>query len=284
MKYLLALLVTLQLGCSHRDAKPAQPSDLVAKLRGKYAGWLAELKTSADQPSGWPSATDCDGTLWAGEAAAGGLTLNLGLAEAPAGMIHRRPVTAGECFPDASASTISQDMLMGYMLGSYATRDLGALERLADYGEHHNWVMGEPFPAEPRVVLEPSGQGILGRAIEKLGGPAKAYSLLPIVCLPVAADYEHHLQTLGIFLNGDVAGGTVPQSCYERLRANAGAAPADGLLAAVYGIYSGDEAPALELLTGDTYTCPGYVRGAATYCLVHEIFAAKTILNRFGGL
>ena len=273
------LLLALTLGCAPaHKGKDTTPSDLASRVQARKAAWLLELKTSAtDQATGWPAASDCDQTLFAGEARAAGAAIDLRLAEYNSGEIHRRPLSLGECYPTESASTVSNDMLVGYILGSWEARDDGALARLAEYGEVHNWVMGAPL-SEPRVVLSPSGQGLLGRAIEKLGGPAKSYSILPQACLPVAADYEQHLQTLGIILGGQISGG-ISSLCLDMLKANAEGSPKDALFQAAFGVYNADQGPALSLLSEDGYQCPSYVRPAASYCLVHRLFAATTALR-----
>ncbi len=274
------IIFSMLLGCGpkHKPAEPV-PSDGTRLLQTRMSAWFDELKKAADERSGWPTASDCDQTLWAGEARAGGATINLGLAEYASGEIHRRPAVEGECYPKDSSTSVSRDMLVGYMLGSWAAKDKGALERLAAYGEANHWVMGLPFPGDFRVILEPGGQGILGRAVAKLGGDKRPYASIPQVCLPVGKDYERHIQTLAILLDGMVSGG-VTSLCLDRLKDNATNNPGDALFQAALATYSGgDQSPALSLLNDDTYQCPSYVRPAAAYCLVHKIFAARVVLG-----
>ncbi len=268
-------------GCRPSHApKDAGPSPLAGELRVKEAGWLADLQSESDQETGWPAAQDCDQTLWAGEAKAAGTAPDLNFAEYAPGEIHRRPLAQGECYPDGSTTSVSNDMILGYMVGRFAGHDLAALNRLADYGEAHDWTMGVPA-SELRVHLSPVGAGLLGRAIEALGGGKKAYGVVPDPCLVVAEDYEEHLQALGIYFDGEVSGG-VTDVCLARLKQLASDRPTDALFHAIAGIYTGDEMPALALLTADAYACPSYVRGADSYCLVHKAFAGKIVLTRFG--
>jgi len=274
----LVLLTLLACSPSHKPEDP-KSSGLVDKLKAKEAGWLLELKTNANA-LGWPDAHDCDQTLWAGEARAAGAAIDLHLAEYNPGEIHRRPEALGECYPTESASTISNDMLLGYLLGTWEARDADALIRLAQYGEVHNWVMGQPL-SEPRVILSPTGQGLLGRAIEKLGGPKKSYSILPDPCLPVEADYERHLQVVGIYLDGRISGG-ISSICLDALNRQAKDAPLDALFQAARGIYDADEGSAISLLLNDQYQTPSYVRGAPAYEIIHKLLAGRIVLNQFG--
>ncbi len=257
-----------------------KPDDLVAKMRTKQAATTVELAGATDPVTGWALARDCDQTLWAGEIRAAGAAIDLNLAEYAAGEIHRRPAALGECYPASSATSVSNDMILGYMVGRFAAHDLAALNRLAAYGEAHQWTMGVPS-SEQRVHLSPTGAGLLGRAIEAMGGGKKPYGIVPDTCLWVAEDYEEHIQVLGIYFDGEVSGG-VTDICLLRLKDLARERPADALFQAVAGIYTGDEGAALALLTADTYQCPSYVRGADSYCAVHRAFAGKIALTRFG--
>lgn len=279
MKRLLILII-LVAGCATKH-KPSTPEtvDTLDRLREKRDGWLKDLAAKADKNTGWLSLKDCDGTLWTGEAVAAGHPGQLSLAEWPAGMVHRRPEASGECYPKESASTVSNDMLMGYVLGMYETKDLDALTRLLTYGERHVWTMGEPT-TEPRVHYSPEGQGLLARAIAALGGSKSDYAVIPEACLPVEADYEYHLQTLAVYLDGKINSG-LSEVCFARAKANAEKFPTDALVQAVYGVYSGKFSDTVALLLSDDYTCPPYVRPAATYCTVHKAMAAKVILDRY---
>lgn len=277
MRHILFIIAIIT-GCSSHEPKSALPSSLVGKLQTKYAQWISTLKTESDQATGWPSATDCDGTLWAGEALASGYQLDIHLAEYTDGEIHRRPKVSGECYPAESASTVSNDMLAGYMWGLWKTKDLDAAERLQAYGEAHNWKMGE---GDARTILSPVGSARLARLVKALGGPEKPYAELGDPCLPVEDDYEHHLQDLGILLDGQISSG-VSSGCLIALKNNSTSYTQDGLFAAAYGVYSGNMDAALSLLTNDGYICPSYVRGSPSYCDVHKLFAASIALGGFG--
>lgn len=285
-RFLWFVFIGFTVGCrvDHHPVSP-NPSELAAALMTKQAAWIADIKKAQSTSTSWLSDSDCDGTLWEGEALAAGAGVPLELAEWAPGEIHRRPQVDGECYPAESASTVSSDMLVGYMVGEYSRQGVGALERLEAYGEAHKdvlvWVMGQPMSAH-EVRWSPAGYGLLARAVAKLGGPKKDYSVVEDPCLPVASDFEYHDQALGLWLGGQIDGG-VTDVCLAAVDRNARLLPQDALMQAIKGVYTGDEAPALELLTADSYQCPSYVRPVAIYCAVHKAFAAKIVLSRFGG-
>ncbi len=282
-------IVLLLISCGYfkKDPEKSQPaSSLADRLRAKEAGWLADLKAQSDATTGWPSATDCDGTLWAGLAKAAGLTtVKLELAEPTPGGIVRSP--SSPCTPS------SRDTILGYGYGRFVEGDLGAYQRLADYGEAHQWDMSADTTLS---YIDPVGQGIIARAIDGLSGGTdkRGYGGIPLACAPpLVKDYEQHLQVVEALLGGEVADKLearpalnakprdIPAGCAETLKELATDSPKDGLFAAANGVYSGAMEPALTLLLSDDYSCPSYVRGAPTYCLVHKLFAARVILKRY---
>lgn len=277
----------LVFGCAHHKPKDAQPSSLVEKLHAKYDGWLKDLKAAEDKNTGWLSLTDCDGTLWAGEALAAGHPLQLRFAEWQPGEIHRRPKSSGDCWlkgdtPEhnhGSASTVSKDMLAGYMLGMVVTKDVDALKRLQSYGTAHNWVMGQPADRVGEVVMT-DGAGLLARAVAQLGGEKTDDALIPMACGAPAEDYQWHLLSVSAFTETLVSG-QLNDLCFEAVKANAAQHPDDALALAMAGVYSGVFDGAFALLLNDGYKCPGYVRPVPEYCTAHKAFAAKVILDRY---
>ncbi len=209
MKFLVLTLLLAGCGWFGKNKnEPAEttttpvPADVTA-LHQKFLDKRTALVAASDQETGWPSVADCDGTLWAGIARTF-TPVKLELAEYSPGSIHRRPEKSGECYPTESGSTVSNDMLLGYSLGMWAAKDLPALQRLADYGEQHNWTMGDGDTA--RTVFRPNGYSLVGRMVFVLSGgtDARSYRSIPPLYLPVLADYEKHLLVEGIELNGAV--------------------------------------------------------------------------------
>lgn len=297
MRILPILLALAFLGCrhGHHAEHAATPTD---ELAARQAGWLEALQAASDPATGWPSAADCDATLWAGLAAAGGAAwVRLELAEYPAaGHLQRRPEPA--CWADGdhgARSTVSRDMVVGWLWGTWARRDVGALQRLAAYGEAHRlgpaefpigWILGEPYPEEAaRVVLTTNDIGLVGRMLASFGDK-RSYRNLPSVYADVQEDYARHLQALSILLQGEARPLTQENGLLDiddqeiaRLRELANVSPRDALFQAALARYTGDFTAATELLIDDAYADPTYVRGAAVYGLIHRLFATKIVLG-----
>ncbi len=276
-----------------KDVSHSAESDA---LQARFVKWQGELRQVSDMETGWPSRGDCDGTLWAGLATAAGAGVRLDLAEYAPGVVHRRPFTP--CYPDDtdgdgssdSRSTVSRDMITGYLWGVWARGDLGAAQRLADYGESHQWIMGLPADAN-EVEMRFNLQGLLCRMVDKLsnGADFRSCAAKPaIYAFPGEADYERHIMVLGILLQGEVAGGgpsliDIDGEMLDRIEEATASDPKDALFHAALGVYTGDYDRALELLNDDQYQCPSYVRGADAYCLVHKLFAASIVLKHHKG-
>jgi hypothetical protein len=276
------VVVSCNAGKRH-EPKPASPSQdwRVGALLARELDVTNELAAASDPDTGWPSAVDCDALLWAGLAAAAGMPVNLAAAEYSPGEMHRRPRPA--CWtPDGgdqgSKSSVSRDMLSGYLWGVWGRGDLGAAQRLAAYGEAHAWVMGGGDPG--RIGMGTNLKGLLARIIERLGGAASEHRLLPTAYLPGAKDYEQHLAVLGLLLEGEVRGGLYDGEL-NVLRAITEGAADDALFQAARGSYDGDMGRALDLLLDEAYVLPGYVRGAPAYGYVHWLFAADIVLRRY---
>ena len=280
----IALHFFTLVGCGFFERHHEKDGDGASSLAAIHAGTLDELKGLSDPATGWPSATDCDVTLWAGEARAAGAAVDLDQAEYEPGVVHRRPKATGPCWtPErgdvGSKSTVSRDMLTGYIVGRLAAGEFEALGRLADAGAAAGWQMGLPA-SQPEVYLGENLKGILCRAISRECGN------LPPFYQPVSADYERHIQTVGIVLQGMTTGQglvDIDGEMLARLRENVDASPADGLFQAALAVYTGDYAPAIKLLTDPAYVCPTYVRGSPNYCLVHKAFAMWLVLKHNGG-
>lgn len=284
---LAALLAALALSACgalpRHKAKPASPDGRRAALAQRQVEVLAELDAAARAGGGWPAGRDCDGTLWAGLAAAAGAgAVELARVEYAPGRIDRRPAPSclededGNGRPD-SGSSVSRDMLTGYLWGVWRRGDAGAAERLAAYGEAHDWVMGDGDPL--RTGMRPALTGLLGRIVAALGGPEKPYRGFGAFYTAAGKDYERHIAALGILLGGEVAG-SIPVDHLEVLRALAVDAPGDALMQAARGVYEGDMGAALALLLDPAYAAPGYVRGPAIAAAAHWAFAASLALRQ----
>lgn len=287
--FLISAVILFTAACSLFEKHEEEP--VRVSLDELHAVWIREIAETADPETGWPSRDDCDATLWAGLAyAAGATSVKIDLAEHKPGEIQRRPYTP--CWPNDlnadglpdSRSTISQDMLTGYLWALWRRGDYPAAFRVASYGEDSNWVMGEPFPGAAGEVVMRNLVPILGRLLYALSGgqDARSYRIPPPIFLPVAKDYERHIQTLAILLSGELTGPMfsldIDGESLKRLHENAEYDPKDALFQAALSIYTGDASAAEALLRDPSYECPSYVRGAPTYCTVHKAFAASILI------
>ncbi len=303
MRFFLFTVLFLLVGCSFFEPKvsPSESSDSrLADLQTFYETKLVELKDASDVATGWPSVTDCDATLWTGMAMAAGALPDLSLAEYKPGEIHRRPAASGECFDGVHGSTVSNDMITGYLAGMWASKNLDALRRLADFGKARNWSMGDGDPT--RTILRPNGIGLLGRMIFALsaGADDRGFRQVPPVFLPVAEDYEKHLLVEGITLNGEVneslkaqglpgAAGLLDVSShdFDRLKELSESETSDVLVQAAFAVYSGSYSGVLDGLLATDTGIPSYVRGTTDadsriYATVHWLRAARLVLDRKG--
>lgn len=287
MKTLLTICLFLA-GCSYFEKHEEKThSSPIEQLQMKQYQIYSEVEAGLDPVTKWPTLRDCDGTLWAGIACAVGMPVGIHFAEYAPGEIHRRPYES--CYTDrdnGSKTTISRDMLTGYMACAHRWRDLSAMKRLAEYGEKNNWVMGKPEWYVSRVLLGDNLKGILGRMIYELsfGADDRSYRSTPAIHLPVTEDYQRHIQVQTILLDNAI---TVPKTMditgnmLERLRANAEAKPEDPLFQAALGLFTGDQSKALELLMRDEMPCPSYARGENpnVYCKLIWLQAADIVVK-----
>lgn len=253
---------------------PAGPV-LITELEQQYAVKLLQLRNeTAGHIAGWPADAECDGALWAGVArAAGADWVDMSAALRPDGRPTRKPLR--DCVtPDESATTTSNDMITGIILGLSASGDSSSILKLYQYGERHDWIMGYPEWYLSRVLLRPNGVTLMARILYQLSGGERDYfiRLAPVVYGPVDGDYEGHLLLLSRIIEKKAGGPQYGMEIAETLFAKAH--PSDALAQAVAGNYLGSAL----LLTGD-YKSPTYVRGDEVYHLVHWLLAARVTLD-----
>lgn len=262
MRFTCLIIALIIMACGHDKIAP------------KSSPQPQTFDLTAHPLNGWPSRDNCDALLWAGLASAAGGIVDLSEAEYAPGEMHRRPTN--ECYPAESASTISGDMLLGYMWGLWRSHDLAALQRLADYGLDHNWSMG--IGPSSRVVLKYNDYVLLAKMIYVLsnGSDKRRFYQFDPIYFDVSADYEEHLQVLSILLYTEV-NGSIDTASHNRLHALADAHPDDALFQVAWGRFTGDQTKATALLLADPVTYPSYVRGAEAYKDVYWRFAARII-------
>lgn len=286
MKYLTILLL-LSFACGKKDIPEKSQHKDISHLEAAYEEKIKKAKETFDQETGWPSKEDCDGLLWAGLARASGLdSVQIGLAEYAAGELGRRP--APNCFRQGidygAPTTISRDMVLGYMWARWAAGDGTAIQRLKTYGEGHAWIMGEPIDAFGEVLLNGNLIGLIGRMTCKLASDCPEYRKIPALNSYSFKDYVQHLTTLFILLDGEVDTGivgNVRKSDLDLLKMQMEENPNDALFNAAYHLYEdGDFEHAISMLLADKPFVPTYVRGSDNYSLVHWLFTARLIIKQ----
>jgi hypothetical protein len=286
-------------------AKPSPTDSRLEQLQTKRDAKRARLAEISDPVTGWPSATDCDGLLWAGLACAAGVPVAIELAEYPEGVWNRRPSPA--CWnPEqgdvGSKSTVSNDMVLGKFWCRWRQGDAAAVEslqRFADNAEARDWVVGEPITEASRVILKPNQIGMLGRMLyaQTNGRDDRYWRRLFTAYAHVDADFERHLQALGIALQGEIFAAVDAKSLdatvanfklldingemHDRLIELEIAEPENYLYAAVLGVYRGDMTRAIDLLLADGAPA-SYVRGnnAEAFALVEWLFVENLVRRR----
>lgn len=249
---------------------------LLSQLREMYQSKLAQLKESTKENiAGWPSDTDCDGSLWAGIARSAGATwVDMTAALQEDGRPTRRPLR--DCIAGIdSETTISNDMITGIILGFQAASDGASINKMYLYGETNKWIMGTPEYYISRVLLRPNGITLMAKVLYQItkGEIDNPMRLVPVLYGPVQADYEQHLLLLSRIIEQKAGGPQYGMEIAEKILAQS--APLDALAQAVAGHLTQG-----ALLLTNNYTSPTYVRGHENYHLVHWLLAAKLILDR----
>lgn len=281
-------------GCGYlrRDRDPIPPPRInTIALEELYSEMLSEALSLRDPETGWLTPDDCDGMIWTGKYAAsrGVEGVDVGAAEFPAspGRFGRRPPP--RCWnPEqgdvGSKTTWSRDMaIAGLLPYSFATMRLDILTRHADYGEAHDWRMGEPV-FDGRVFYTPSVVGVLYEVIYDLGGGDNPKRRWPSLYSEGLTDYEAHLQVMDIWLRSKIEGlghGPISEVMYNRLEEHAAREPENPFYQYVWGIYSGDLQKAVDLLLREDGPVGSYVRCKEfRRCqLAERIFTASNVLD-----
>ena len=133
-----ALLVTscgaLNEGFSHGVEKPSR----LGELRDKLALYRVLAQELQHPVHGWIDERNCDGLLYNGLLKFAGLDIDLNAAQDDSGRWHRTPDQG--CYQEGrSRSTISRDMIAGWLFGS--TRDMRL--HLYDYARDRNFKIGD---------------------------------------------------------------------------------------------------------------------------------------------
>lgn len=167
MRVFFLTIFLLSCGKPHNKAVATVSSlEDVLKKRDFYI----EQATKLTDEYGWLD-FGCDGLLHNSIAAFSGFPVSPTLAKDAEGKWYRTP--GKDCYrPDVENSTsISKDMFNGLMLWAYASKDLQTLKDLYQYGDDHNWIMGDANTALEtiaRVTFSPEMVLRLKKMIESL--------------------------------------------------------------------------------------------------------------------
>lgn len=292
------IFLCLALGACGPWIKPrdSKPSSRRGDLEALFTVRQDTARGLRDESTRWLARNDCDAMIFAGKYATVAEDVNIEAAQYPdIGKWGRRPPPwcwTPEGGDQGSKTEWSRDMAIAGLL-PYAwvrgRRDI--LENHAAYGRAHNWQMGEPL-ADLRTVYTPELQGLLYKLIRGLGGADNPNALWPSVYPTGLTDFEAHLQVMEIWLQGEAANALhdadatpkkpdgapflmddgewltgakgelvsldISAAMYQRLAEHATREPECALYQAVYGIYSGDMSPAVNLLLDGSHC--SYVR------------------------
>jgi len=280
VRQILAICLLL-LGCGTRGTAKSETSLPVSDLRAAQAETLSQLSGASDPSSGWPSASDCDGALWAGEAAfAGASSVNIALALQPDGRPTREP--GHDCpppgAPGGASHTTSTDMQLGTILGLYGARDAASLELLQSYTEDNGGIVGTPDAVVTDlayVEMKPGQRSLMAMAVWQLGGsPAEPWLHTPIVYGPPQNDSSLHLALLSLAGERELGSfGEADQLVADSLLVGASG---DALAQAV----AGNSSTAAALILSPSYSPPSYVRGSLpAYAYVHKLLVLHILLS-----
>ncbi len=260
-----AIILALSFGCAKAaDDEPYSPSPKVEDARQAA---LSNL------PEGWPTGLDCDGLLWSGLARAAGHEVDLTLARTDDGAWWRRQVSDGDCYPNEAQSSISRDMFVGLLAGLMYRGGTQDIRDTLAYAHYHDGVMGEGDAS--RTKWTSNIYGLYERAIGD--------NHTPVILLPVAADYEKHLQMVEIVIYRQAVHGELPVHIRQRAADLTLDNPNDALAQAMSCfIGSGRCEEAEKLVLDPAYVAPSYVRGPATAYAIHRAYAAQVLLYTQG--
>lgn len=219
---------------------------LIEKMR-EYDDLAAEY---VKRNEGWPN-LGCDSLLFAGLYAATGGRPDLTSARDNTGKWFRRPISAGNCYPDESKSEISRDLYLGLLWGAWRTKNLSIVEGIAEFGENRNWNMGEGDPS--RTFLTPQIISTLYKIIYSLGGKRqKSKEGFDVVNAKIKG-FQAHLLVIHCLLRGELDGSATSE-CFDVFKYQAERQPKNALFQIAYHYYyDGNQDDAIAILMDETY-------------------------------
>jgi len=311
MRLVFLMISLIIASCGVIDQKESvEPTD-TDTLWDMYEQKTKRALELRDSQTGWLAGDDCDGMIWAGKygSALGidGVDIFAASFDDEPGRFGRRPLYEdgeyqGRCWSEegdtGSSTTWSRDMgSAGLLPYCWVNKRLDILQLHADYGRALNWVMGQPI-GDGRVIYTPNVIGLLYELIYALGGQNSANRLWPSYWPGGLDDYEAHIQSMMIWLQGEAAAtigdmDAVPRqgarltgisgTMFDRLEEHYSREPESPWYTYLYHLYSdGDMGPVTKMLIDHPYRHATYVRcSSQEECVLAEwLFVASRVLER----
>ena len=218
MKYLILSLI-LSTSCGYFKTRPNRENrNINAELEAQYNTYHALAQRHQDA-NGFILTDECDSLLWSSLfAVAVNEEIEITAARNSSGQWFRRP--SQDCLATgASKSTISKDMFYGLFVYLLVNKEGQLIEDIWDYGEAHNWVMGDAVSEVwkvTRAVFNPNIISLLAQLRYKLNGNDAFIRHTPGV-YTTKDGYPSHLTMLSIFSAGK-ANGKITENQLEALQ------------------------------------------------------------------
>lgn len=250
---LLFCLFTFFAACGQDTEEPhfdKSPSVEIADKRALYC----KLSEARFKERGW-AVSECDGLLFTALRGIGcGNDIAAFEDQVEPGKWYRDPKHA--CFiPDkigeqGSDSTISKDMYVGLSAYLAHTKDIAGANRTIEYGEKHNWIVGEAKDAitlASKCFIVPALQNVF----RKIAGQ-QSFAPESDDAIGISTGFRAHLDVLAILVKGKTDG-AISNLEVAVIKEQAKRQPNNALFQAAKARFDdGDYSKAIELLSDES--------------------------------
>lgn len=191
----------------------------------------------------------------------------------PEGRPFRSPTH--DCFNNGAKTSVSRDMIMGFLLYAWHHKDVEQLGKLIEYARSHAWALCENDYAtvEDRIgrcQVTPQLKSLMYAVYQAIGGECdqdcKDSSVISPAAFPGTKGYQAHLATLSILIWGSVHG-AIDDIHRDVLKAYAEREPRNALYNAVYSLFTdGDMGEARKSLRDESLFPGKELPTSANYC------------------
>lgn len=264
MKLFLILSLTLLTSCGwfFEEEKETKSSPSKVEALSTKLDLYIELLPQVQDKFGFILTDKCDSLVFTGMIAASSRVqkvdpIALQEAEKSPGEWYRRPTFYPECWSvGESRSTISRDQLMGVMWYTYAHKRLDIAQALWDYGQAHNWAMGNGRLAGADTFFHPHIPTLAQLLFHLSDGKIDHSSRLgPVDVFSVDSDesYSKELFVWHMLLRAEIYGRTTDLSLGS-VKKLAEGEPRNPLFQYAYHLFTdGNIDPAIDLLLNEKY-------------------------------